>query len=334
MQGKILILGLIAGLCNPLAAYATTFIQRPEVVDFVDTVAIEHKIDKPAILYALSQIETNNEILQRMSKQYEALPWYKYKKLLVTEKRIQGGAKFWNEQENLLKKAQSKYGVPAELIVALIGVESSYGTNPGKFSVLQTLATLAFDYAPRADFFKNELKEYLLLITEQRRDPLELKGSYAGAMGMPQFIASSYRKYAVDFDKSGQIDLHNNVAHVIGSIANYLKEFGWQPNQDVVYKAKTNGDAFKKLPIATRNNPVPTLSLQTLKQHGITATDKIKNIKTNVALLEFNNGTENEYWLGLPNFYVITRYNNSSNYALAVHQLSLEIGKAHKKSKS
>lgn len=330
MQEKILMLSLVIGLCVTPITSATTFIQRSEVVSFVDTIALEHNIDKSQVLTAFSKIESSPEVLQRMSAQYEALPWHKYKNMLVTEKRIQGGAKFWKEHAKLLKKADREYGIPAELIVALIGIESSYGKNPGKLPVLQTLATLAFDYPPRANFFKNELKEYIILITEQRLDPLELKGSYAGAMGMPQFIASSYRKYAVDFDNSGQIDLHNNVAHVIGSVANYLKSYGWQPKQDVVYKAITKGNAHKKLPVAARNNPVPVLSLQLLKQHGVVPNTKIKNSNANVALLEFHNGTEQEYWIALQNFYVITRYNNSSNYALAVHQLSLAIAKSYK----
>lgn len=330
MQAIKLMLSLVIGLCVTPILSATTFIERSEVITFVDNLALEHTINKSQVLTAFSKIEPSSEVLQRMSAQYEALPWHKYKAMLVTEKRIQGGTKFWKEHSKVLQRAEREYGVPAALIVALIGIESSYGKNPGKLPVLQTLATLAFDYPQRSDFFKNELKEYLLLITEQRIDPLALKGSYAGAMGMPQFIASSYRKYAVDFDNSGQIDLHNNTHHVIGSVANYLKVHGWQTKQDVVYKATTKGLAYKKLPIAARNNPLPVLSLQELKQHGVIPTTKIKNPNASAALLEFNNGTEPEYWLGLQNFYVITRYNNSSNYALAVHQLCLAIAKSYK----
>jgi membrane-bound lytic murein transglycosylase B len=313
----------------PTAA-ATTFIQRPEVVSFIDQIATEYNIDKDRTLSALSKLESSTEVIQRMSAQYEALPWHKYKAMLVTEKRIKGGVEFWKQYSTVLQQAEKQYGVPAQLLVAIIGVESSYGQNSGKYPVLQTLATLAFDYPPRAEFFKNELKEFLLLVSEQRLDPLVLKGSYAGAMGMPQFIASSYRNFAVDFDNSGQIDLHNNIPQVIGSVANYFNVHGWQEKQPVVHKAVTRGTKYKDLPIAARNKPLPTLALGTLKQHGVTSSVKIKDPNTNVALLEFHNGNEMEYWLGMHNFYVITRYNNSSNYALAVHQLGCAIKKSHK----
>lgn len=306
----------------PTAA-ATTFIQRPEVVSFIDQIATEYNIDKDRTLSALSKLESSTEVIQRMSAQYEALPWHKYKAMLVTDKRIKGGVEFWNKYSTVLQQAEKQYGVPAQLIVAIIGIESSYGQSSGKYPVLQTLATLAFDYPPRAEFFKNELKEFLLLVTEQRLDPLVLKGSYAGAMGMPQFIASSYRNFAVDFDNSGQIDLHNNTPQVIGSVANYFNVHGWQEKQPVIHKAITSGTKHKSLPVAARNKPIPDITISTLKQHGVTPSVKIKDHNTNVALLEFHNGTEMEYWLGMHNFYVITRYNNSSNYALAVHQLSL-----------
>lgn len=309
---------------------ASVYAQRPEVIKFIDDIALEHNINKSQALSALNQIDKSDEIIKRMTTQYEALPWHKYQALLVTEKKIQGGVKFWKEYSEILKQAEKEFGVPAQLIVAIIGVESSYGANAGKYPVLQALATLAFDYPPRADFFKNELKEYLLLITEQKLDPLALKGSYAGAMGMPQFIASSYRNFAVDFDHSGQIDLHNNIPQVIGSVANYFKVHGWKYGEQVIHKANITGTKYKNLQIAARNNPVPVIPLTILKQHGVTPIVKIKNPKQSVALLEFNNGKENEYWLGLNNFYVITRYNNSSNYALAVHQLGSAIKKSYK----
>jgi membrane-bound lytic murein transglycosylase B len=323
-------LSIVTGLCVSSTLSASMYAHRPEVIKFIDDVALEHNINKSQTLEALSQIGKSDEIIKRMTTQYEALPWHKYQAMLVTEKKIQGGTKFWREYSEILKQAEKEFGVPAQLIVAIIGVESSYGANSGKYPVLQALATLAFDYPPRADFFKNELKEYLLLITEQKLDPLALKGSYAGAMGMPQFIASSYRNFAVDFDNSGQIDLHNNIPQVIGSVANYFKVHGWKPGAQVVHKAKIKGSKYKTLQVATRNNPVPATPLAILKQHGITPIAKIKDQNTPAALLEFHNGKETEYWLGLNNFYVITRYNNSSNYALAVHQLGSAIQKSYK----
>jgi len=330
LRTLISVLSIVTGVCMSSTLYASVYAQRPEVIKFINDIAIEHNIDKSQAIKALGQISKSDEIIKRMTTQYEALPWHKYQAMLVTEKRIQGGIKFWSEYADILQKAEQEFGVPAQLIVAIIGVESSYGASSGKYPVLQALATLAFDYPPRADFFKNELKEYLLLITEQRLDPLALKGSYAGAMGMPQFIASSYRNFAVDFDNSGQIDLHNNIPQVIGSVANYFKVHGWKPGDQVIHKAKIKGTKHKKLQVAARNNPVPITPLTILKQHGVTPMVKIKDPNTQVALLEFNNGKETEYWLGMNNFYVITRYNNSSNYALAVHQLGAAIRKSYK----
>lgn len=309
---------------------ANVFIHRPEVIKFIDEVAEQHKVDKDRITHAFSQITPEPEVIKRMTTQSEALPWHKYRTIFINDKKIKGGVKFWQEYAPILKQAEKKYGVPAQYIVAIIGVESTYGQTKGKYPVMQALATLAFDYPPRAEFFRNELKEYLLLVTEQRLDPLSLKGSYAGAMGVPQFIASSYRNFAVDFDNSGQIDLHNNMPQVIGSIANYFKEHGWQADAKVVTKAITKGHKHKKLPVAARNNPVPELPLTTLHAHGVRPAAKLTDPNTNVAWLEFETTKGKEYWLGMVNFYVITRYNHSSNYALAVYQLGSAIAKEYK----
>lgn len=324
------IFGIITGMCM-FQATANVFIERPEVVQFLDEIVSQHKLDKKEISLAFSQIEPSEEVIKRMTTQYEALPWYKYKKLLVTDKRINDGVVFWHKHAATLKQAEKQYGVPAQLIVAIIGIESEYGNRCGKFPVLQALATLAFDYPPRAAFFKNELIEYLILAKEHRLSLLETKGSYAGAMGIPQFIASSYRKFAVDFDGSGQIDLINSMPQVIGSVANYFKQHGWKSEEkQVIIKAKTNGSKYKNLTVAARNNPLPELSLKTLHTNGVKPTAKITNPSTKVALLAFEQPTGPEYWLGMHNFYVITRYNHSSNYALAVYELSKAIAKKYK----
>ena len=324
-KGSLFIAQLATLLLVSSLAQAKVFSERPEVSDFINQLSQEHKIDKQQVITALSKIESSPEIIQRITTPSEALPWDKYKKLFLDPKRIDEGVKFWQQYKTSLQDAEHKFGVPAELIVAIIGVESFYGKNRGKYPVLQALATLAFDYPPRATFFKSELKEYILLITEQRLDPLALMGSYAGAMGTPQFIASSYRNYAVDFDQSGQIDLINNIPQAIGSVGNYFHVHGWEPGQPVIFKAKTKGSKFKSLELAAKNSPKPVLSLEVLKKHGVTSEKAIKNPDTNLALLEFENGTKKEYWLGLNNFYVITRY----NYAMAVYQLSLAIAKLY-----
>lgn len=309
--------------------YANVFIQRPEVQKFIDEVSIEHKLDKNEVANAFSKISPAPEIITRMTTQSEALPWYKYRKLFINDKKIDGGVAFWREYKTELEKASQQYGVPAELIVAIIGVESTYGQNRGKYPVLQALATLAFDYPPRAEFFRNELKQYLLLTNEQKLDPLTLTGSYAGAIGIPQFIASSYRNFAVDFDNSGSIDLINNIPQVIGSVANYFKVHGWQTGQPIISKARIQGDKYKQLTVAARHDPQPIHALAALDLHGVSHSHDDLDPQLNFAWLEFDNDAEKEYWLGFPNFYVITRYNHSSNYALAVHQLSEAIAKKY-----
>lgn len=293
------LIGMLALALVTKGVGAVVFAERPEVKQFVTELSQEYALDHSATMKLFAAVEPSPEVIQRITTPYEALPWDKYKKIFLNEKKISGGVEFWKKYKDVLTKAEATYGVPAELIVAIIGVESAYGDNNGKFPVLQALATLAFDYAPRATFFRSELKQYLLMTAEQGLDPLSLKGSYAGAMGFPQFIASSYRNYAVDFDNSGKIDIINNMPQAIGSVANYFKVHGWQQGQPVAYK--------------------------------ISGPDKMQSKDSNAKLLEFDAENGKEYWEGLNNFYVITRYNHSNNYALAVYQLSQEIAKQYKK---
>lgn len=322
---------ILLGVCISQSSIATVFSQRAEVLKFIDEVTQQHNIDKNQITFAFSQISTSDEVIKLMTTQYEALPWHRYRAIFINDRKINDGVKFWQKYEAVLQQAQETYGIPIELIVAIIGIESSYGQTRGKFSVLQALATLAFDYPARSSFFLNELKEYLLLTAEHRLDPLAVQGSYAGAIGIPQFIPSSYRNFAVDFDNSGQIDLSNNMQQVIGSVANYFKVHGWQKDQHIISKAKIKGLKYKKLPLAAKNNPVPTLSLTTVHQHDVAhSTTLIDPHNTTVAWLEFDMADGKEYWLGFNNFYVITRYNNSINYALVVHQLSQAIAEKYK----
>ncbi|HEV2524731.1 MAG TPA: lytic murein transglycosylase, partial [Gammaproteobacteria bacterium] len=232
--------------------------------------------------------------LRLMSKQYEALPWYRYRDTIVTEKRIKEGVQFWTEHKDLLKKAEEKFGVPAEIIVAILGLETSYGKITGNYPVLQALATLAFDYPRRAAFFRGELEHFLLLVNEGSLDPITTRGSFAGAMGTPQFMPSSYRRYAVDFSGTGKRDLIHDMADVIGSVANYLKANGWKKNENVISGLRLKGN----------NN---------LLQKG-------KLIE-----LQKNANRDKEQWIGLNNFKVILRYNHSVHYAMAVYQLSQKI---------
>lgn len=309
---------------------ATNFSERKEVQTFINEMVKEHQFDRTYLTNLFSQYKTSNEVIKHISKPFESTTWDKYRRHFLNPKRISGGVTFWKENQGLLEQASQRYQVPVEMIVAIIGVESFYGHYAGKYPIMEALSTLSFDYPPRSKFFKSELEHYLLMTREQKLDPTQLKGSYAGAMGMPQFIPSSYRHYGVDFDKSGSIDLINNLSHAIGSVAHYFKAHGWQPNQPVLHKAKVSGQGYKKLQTADKRNPKPTLSLAQLKAAGVESVDKITDMKAPVAFLEIDTGKEKQYWLGHKNFYVITRYNRSTNYAMAVYELSQEIAKAYR----
>lgn len=314
---------------------ASVFAERPEVKTFIQQMVDKHGFEKAKLTKLFQQFETSEEIIKKISHPYEEKPWHHYRKVFVTKKRILEGVRFWEKYEYSLKKAKKDFGVPPEIIVAILGAETFYGKTKGEYPVLQALSTLAFDYPKRGAFFLSELEQYLLLTREQRLPADKIKGSYAGAMGWPQFIASSYRNFAIDFAKVGKIDLMNNAQNAIGSVANYFKINGWQPNQPIAYKAIIRGKKYKQLKLAGQQNPKPTLSLYTLKKYNILPSNsKINDLSTQVSLMELDAGKNKEYWLGRNNFYVITRYNHSTNYAMAVYELSQQIAKEyHKKAR-
>jgi membrane-bound lytic murein transglycosylase B len=220
--------------------------------------------------------------------------------------------------------AEKVYGVAPQIIVAIIGVETRYGGNTGKYAVLDALSTLAFDYPPRAKFFRGELEQYLLLAREEHIDLLNTKGSYAGAMGYGQFIPSSYQRYAVDFDQDGKRDLWDSPMDIIGSVANYLHVNGWTPGAKVADRASVTGNRFKGV---IEKGLKPEMTVKQLKSEGITPVKPLP-ADTLAALISLDQKSGPEYWLGLNNFYVITRYNHSPLYAMAVYQLSEEIRQA------
>ena len=242
-----------------------------------------------------------------------------------------------------MQKAEAKYGVPPEIILAIIGVETNYGKNKGKFPVLDSLATLSFDYEPRSKFFKSELEHFILLAKEENWDPNKIYGSYAGAMGYPQFISSSFRHYAVDFTDDGHRDLLNNPEDAIGSVANYFHRHGWEKNKPIAITAKAENSKFKKLDKI--KDLKPKFRIKVLEKYGLKVSDddketvkKLDNQKnTLVSVVELTHQKDksnpenpnSEYWFGLKNFYVITRYNLSNNYAMAVYQLSKKIKEKH-----
>ncbi len=307
-------------------AQANDLNQRDDVKQFIDDMVDEHQFDKKQLQQWFAKTELQPKIIEAISRPAEKkLKWHEYRKIFIKPSRIEKGVTFWHKHEAALNRAEKEYGVPAHIITAIIGVETRYGEYKGRYRVMDSLATLGFDYPKRSRFFKSELKHYLLLVRDENIDPFSIKGSYAGAMGIPQFISSSYRSYAVDFDGDGIRDLWNNPTDAIGSVANYFKKHGWQAGQDIVIPATASDNRYQEL---VERGLKPHTPLAEFTQYGVefdTNADKTMA----ASLLEFEQVSSKEIWIALNNFYAITRYNHSALYAMAVHQLSLEIKKAH-----
>ena len=294
--------------------------EREEVRAYLDELSGSYGFSRNNLEKILSDHKPNKRIIDLISRPSEKrLQWHEYRKILVDEARIKLGVEFWNENIVALSEAEQVYSVAPEIIVAIIGVETRYGKIMGSYPVVEALSTLAFDYLPRAKFFRKELTEFFILTRDQKLDPVSLTGSYAGAMGYGQFIPSSYRAYAVDFDGDNFKDIWNNKADAIGSVANYFSRHGWQGDGPVIvrgYKTSPNLD------VTANESLEPKFLAGDLRKKGIR-----NNLadNTKVALFEMQGEKGQEYWLGLSDFYVITRYNRSSMYALAVFQLSQAI---------
>lgn len=335
MKKQVLLSFILSGLMmGPSFADSTSqnVLERDDVQGFIHEFSQKYNTDESELIKWFKNTKIKPEIISAISRPYEALPWYKYRRLFITDSHIESGVAFWNENRETLERAHEKFGVPPEIIVAIIGVETRYGKFKGSHAVLDALTTLAFEYPKRASFFRSELEQFLLLMKEQKLDPTKMMGSYAGAMGFPQFISSSYRRYAIDFSGNGQSDLMNNIEDAIGSVANYFHEHGWQPNQPVAFPAKVKGDV-SSIEQST-NNPKPIYKIAELKAKGIEPLVPLKDTNEKAALLTFENQDNEDYWLGLNNFYVITRYNHSHHYAMAVYQLSNKLKEAYQQAKS
>ncbi|UTA48699.1 lytic murein transglycosylase B [Simiduia sp. 21SJ11W-1] len=256
----------------------------------------------------------------------KALTWAEYAKIFLTADRINRGVDFWAEHSETLARAEQQFGVPASMIVAIIGVETRYGRNMGSYRVLDALSTLAFDYPPRAEFFRKELVHFLQLTKEQKQDPLALKGSYAGAMGYGQFMPSSFRNYAVDFDDDNIADIWANPVDAIGSVANYLAKHGWQAGKPVTLRVRVS-DNFNESLLNTTLKPDTTT--KAAKQAGFTPIEPLPADEP-LTLYKLDGEHGAEFWAGTQNYYVITRYNRSRMYALAAYQLSQAIERKYK----
>lgn len=304
--------------------------ENPEVKAFIDEMVKKHAFDKKSLVRFFAKANANQQIIDRMNKPYEALAWHRYKKLFTTESHVEQGVEFWIAHEEELKRAEKTFGVPAEIIVAIIGVETRYGQKKGEFKVIDALSTLAFYYPKRGAFFRSELEHFLLLTRELKRDPFSFKGSYAGAMGIPQFISSSYRNFAVDFSGEGKRDILGSDIDAIGSVANYFNKHGWDSSLPIAFKARVKGTGFQSLK-SDLKEPKPIYSARQLKKAGVLLKGK-PNKQNPLSFIQLELEDGNEYWAGTKNFYVITRYNHSVHYAMAVYQLSQLLKEGYRKS--
>jgi len=312
---------LLAFSMLSVTATAAGFSDKKEVNVFVQYMAKKHQYNKSYLQALFAEAKVHDSILEAIARPAEGKPWYQYRPIFVTNKRTQGGIDFWVKNADALSRAAQKYGVPEEIIVAIIGVETRYGKHAGRYPVFDALATLAFGYPPRAKFFKSELEHFLLMTREEKIQPKELLGSYAGAMGMPQFISSSFRRYAVDFDGDGKRDLWTNSTDAIGSVANYFRKHHWKPGQPITHKVQVHGKRVKNL---ITKSLKPSHTQQQLLNNGVILPGNIA-AKLKGKLLKLKKPNQAEYWVAWNNFYVITRYNHSALYSMAVYQLSQQI---------
>ncbi len=301
----------------PLLAHSESNVDR-----FVQHMVASQGFDEADLRKLLGKAHKRQDIIDRMSKPAErTLNWESYRKIFLTEKRTRQGVNFWKRNIKALQKAEKEYGVPPQYVVAIIGVETFYGRITGKDKVLDALYTLAFHYPKRSKFFTAELEKFLILTQEEQLDPTLPKGSYAGAMGLGQFMPSSYLAYAVDFDGDGKRDIWNNETDAIGSVANYFARHGWKrdlPVTAALASVPDNSQEYLKAGLK------PSFSLGEFRKAGMKVAEELPDsLKTALIKLELDDTVE--YWAGLENFYVITRYNHSEMYAMAVHQLGERI---------
>ena len=310
---------ILAASASPAAALDT---RRPDVEDFIDQIAKQYSIKKRGLRKLLAAAQYQPAILEAMGRPAEkAKLWYEYRPIFVSEKRIREGAEFWRVHRQDLDRASISSGVAPEYLAAILGVETYYGRQTGNYRVLDALATLAFDYPPRAKFFRDELEQFILLTRDMKMNPLAIKGSYAGAMGAPQFMPSNYRRYAVDATSDGRIDLWNNWPDVFASIGNYLKEHGWNPGEPVLTEATVEPDKAADL---DGRKLVLAETVGSLQEKGVSFDSALPPDAP--ALLIAADEPDGVHWrVGYNNFYVITRYNQSPLYAMAVYELAAAI---------
>lgn len=295
--------------------------EREDVQAFAKEMAVKDGFTTEGLLFVFRQAKYQQSIIDAISKPAETtLTWSEYQDIFLTEARIREGYKFMQENAEALLAAYEKYGIPPVIVTAIIGVESMYGRRQGNYKVLDALTTLAFDYPPRSSFFKQELREFILLVREEKQHITELQGSYAGAMGYGQFIPSSYRHYSVDFDGDGIRDIWKNKKDAIGSIANYVAKHGWRPGEPIVSLARlesVDADLDANFNVSLK----PTSTAGAMRKMGVIFAEDV-DASAAVSPMKLIGKKGVEYWLGFHNFYVITRYNHSKLYAMTIFRLS------------
>ncbi|MDR2238853.1 MAG: lytic murein transglycosylase B [Zoogloeaceae bacterium] len=305
------------------AARADGFAGREDVQNFIEEMRERHDFDPAQLEQLFGKAQPQPKAIQAIMppKNPSQRSWQAYRARFIEPSRIEDGLRFWEANRRWLEAARDAYGIPEEIIVAIIGIETLYGRNTGKFPTLATLATLAFDYPPRAELFRRELEALLLLARESKRDPLSYTGSYAGAQGLPQFLPSSMRNWGVDFDGNGRVELGSSNADAIGSVANFLLEHGWETGAPVAVPVSVESERASELVAA---GILPKLTPAEMAAYGVAAPADAPQLPC--ALIDLTTPNEaTEYWLGYRNFYVITRYNRSSFYAMAVFTLAQEL---------
>ncbi len=297
--------------------------EREDVRSFIDDMVTNHDFDKSELTELLAGATVQESILEAISRPAERVrEWHEYREIFITPERIKAGVKFWSEHADTLQAVSKDTGVPPEILVGIIGVETYFGRITGRYTVLDALVTLGFDYPPRSKFFRRELGEFLLLAREEDIAVNAALGSYAGAMGAPQFIPSSYRAYAHDTDGDGKRDLFANWTDIIGSVANYFVAHKWRRGEEVIARAHLRRGFSLSLP--KKNNLTLSSTVTDLSRNGLMFSTE-RPAESGATFVVLKGKKKNEYWAAFHNFYVITRYNRSVMYALAVWQLGQSI---------
>ena len=320
---------------SPVSAASKTanaahgYAQRADVRMLIEELVAGHGFDRRQLLLWFAAAQFQPKIIAAMQRPIVEPPkWFEYAPQFLSAERIDGGVAYFHANEDALARAEREYGVPAEIIVAIVGVETYYGRNTGRYRVFDALTTLAFDYPRRAVFFRGELKDFLLLMQDQKISPLAPKGSFAGAMGVPQFMPGSYRRFAIDFDGDGKIDLWESGADVVGSVAHYLARHDWQAGQPVLLAATIDAEEQDAIARKLDGGISERRPMWSWEADGVTAdalTSEVPAEPVGVLMLEeppVNDEERASYWIACPNFYAIMRYNRSRLYAAAVFQLA------------